>query len=131
MSLGGAFKSSEEYNHSLVQHDTFGHLFPKARYFEGKVVLASGCYQHSVVIKEEIDIEASPWWYESINDFAFKFLEDKEDESIWEVWISVKIEEVEVEVEVDIEDDIEDEEGMIEYDHTEMNINVLKERKIL
>ena len=74
-----------------VKSNTWGHLFPKDGYYEGSITVAQGVYGNVVILKEDIDIEGSPWWFQEIN----QFLDTVEMESgcIYKIDISVFVDE--------------------------------------
>lgn len=78
MSLASVLSETEAQNKSIVMADAWGHLFPTSAK-EGFIWLAVTEYRRigTVILKEDIDIDGSPWWYETIHDFAYEF--NKED----------------------------------------------------
>lgn len=75
----------------IVNQATWGHLFPKGRYFEGKVRIALGAYGSIIILDEQIDTESSPWWFDALSKFAGELSEDMESGEVREVAISVTI----------------------------------------
>lgn len=85
----------EAHYKSIVMHNTWGHLFPKERFYQGKVVIAINMYEsQGAVILDEKDLpNASPWWYDAITEFAFEAFKDADtnDGIVYEVDIQVEI----------------------------------------
>jgi len=81
----------EGHYKSIVMHKTFGHLFPDGTHYEGSVRVSQSIYGSIVVLDEQIDIAASPWWFNAINTFASKMSEDMEAGDVCEFKIKVEI----------------------------------------
>lgn len=74
-----------------VYAETWGHLFPDGDEYKGKLKLCTGVYGENCILSEQIDIDGSPWWYSSLQDFVSDFLMDKEEGRIYEVDILAKV----------------------------------------
>lgn len=83
-----AFRDEEWEN--TVRQNTWGHLFPKDGYYEGKIFVAHGEYGDIIIVKEDIDVPGSPWWFQEINDFV-DTLDYIKEGTVYEVAISVKV----------------------------------------
>lgn len=59
----------------IVQHQTWGHLFPeKDKVFFGTIRVAQSAYGDLIVLKDTSGVPSSPWWYESLMEFTSEFL---------------------------------------------------------
>lgn len=65
------FAEHERLHKQAVMHDTWGHLFPNESK-RGTILFACMTYDHIRVLHEQIDIDGSPWWYETLHEFAFQ-----------------------------------------------------------
>lgn len=72
-----------------VQHQTWGHLFPKkGKVFIGKLRVAESDYGDYVILKDDSNVDSSPWWYSSLNDFVLDFLRNQDSVgSVFEIKI--------------------------------------------
>jgi hypothetical protein len=85
-----AFSEHEARFKNHVITTTWGHLFPTESK-EGYLTLASTEYKDVVIIKEEIDIEGSPWWFRAVHDFAYKIFSKAKVGTVKRIPISVTI----------------------------------------
>jgi len=67
-----AFDEHESHARMVANHQTFGHLFPTGTHYAGKIRIALSIYGDVIVLDEEISIDASPWWFSAVNDFAYE-----------------------------------------------------------
>jgi hypothetical protein len=81
------FTNPDHYN--KVQQSTWGHLFPSDGYYEGSVTFTHTVYGNCVIIKEDIDIDGSPWWFDSITQFMNDLYDEIEEGTVYVVDISV------------------------------------------
>jgi len=90
-----AFAQHEKNAQTAVIHNTWGHLFPKGEHYTGKLRIAYSAYaemDHSV-IDEKIGIDGSPWWYQTLCDFAYesKELIGAQDGEVWDININADV----------------------------------------
>lgn len=121
--MRNVFGLAEADTYEKVAHDTWGHLFPEGRYYEGKIRVCEAVYGQISILDEKIDINASPWWYDAITDFVSKLSSDGklEDGCIYDIDISVSI----------VDHPEYDEDGELEECKSEFVINTLKTKKVL
>jgi len=93
MTLANAFEPIEQINKNIVMSNTWGHLFPQKKYYEGHITIARGVYSEIIILEEDIDIEGSPWWYEATYDFINELTWDVEAGEIFKIDIAVSIDE--------------------------------------
>ena len=112
---------ADAYNKVAI--DTWGHLFPEGRYYEGKIRVCETIYGQTPIIDEKIDINASPWWHDAITDFVYKLSSDGEleDGCVYDIDISVAI----------VDHPEYDEDGELDKCESEFVINTLKLTKVL
>lgn len=71
MSLADAFAPVEAGYRNQVMTETFGHLAPHPRQkYSGEILFTHGEYGDIIVIRNEIEIEDSPWFFEDIQEFV-------------------------------------------------------------
>ena len=60
-----------------IQHQMFGHLFPKdEEVFSGYIIVSKTDYGDLVIIKDASNVPSSPWWFGSLMEFTHSFLEE-------------------------------------------------------
>ena len=91
MSIPDAFAPAEARHKQIVFHQTWGHLFPKGDRYQGVITLAETAYGQTAILKEDIDIAGSPWWYECVHDWALDYLDGKEVGEVYRVAVDVRI----------------------------------------
>jgi len=69
MGMAEVFAPIEAAKRAAIFADTWGHLFPKGP-ATGYIVVAHSIYRDVVILEEELNINGSPWWYETVHDFA-------------------------------------------------------------
>ena len=76
MSMASVFQIIDDNNRRVIQHHTFGHLFPDGeKTFRGHLIVSETDYGDIVVIKDNSGVESSPWWFASMNKFVDEFLD--------------------------------------------------------
>jgi len=70
---------------------TWGHLFPKDDTYFGTIRVCTGIYGENCILSEEIHIDGSPWWYETLQSFVCDFLMDKEEGVVYEIYITATV----------------------------------------
>lgn len=70
----------EADNRNIVNHDTFGHLYPTDKeVHKGKICAAHGDWGDIVLISESVEgIGDSPWWFASLNEFVTEAIKSDE-----------------------------------------------------
>ncbi len=82
----------EADNKNKAIHETFGHLFPNKKHYEGIVRIAYTVYGNIEVLDENDTLpNSSPWWFASLNDFAGEEINSMECGEVAEFNISVTI----------------------------------------
>jgi len=81
----------DAHNKSIVMANTWGHLFPTKKHYEGIVRIAYSTYGQIIVLDENIGIDSSPWWYEAINNYAGEMVDDMNLGDVCEFKIMVDI----------------------------------------
>ena len=108
-----------------VTLDTWGHLFPEGKYFEGTIRVCQPEYGVSLIIlNEKIDILSSPWWYDAIQKFVFEQGHTSDifdDGSIYDIDISVTI----------VDHESFDDDGELTEVQAEFVIRQLRKTKVL
>lgn len=86
-----AFLPVEEQNYAVVMHNTWGHLFPQnmTEPIKGKIRIAYGIYRDIIILDEQVEIDGSPWWYNTLQDFLRDF--DIEEGEVLELTINVHL----------------------------------------
>ena len=85
MSMEEQFASYEAEWRNRQNCMTFGHLFPKkGKLYGGTLYVGSGCYGDTIILKECIAIEGSPWWFASVTEFVDNFM-DKRDDGVFRI----------------------------------------------
>jgi hypothetical protein len=75
MGLNHIASSIQQDNYRIVQHQTWGHLFPKPKsVFIGFIRIALTDYGDLIVLKDASNVPASPWWFSSLMEYTGKFL---------------------------------------------------------
>ena len=70
-------------NHRIIQHQTWGHLFPEqGKTFIGFIQLALTAYGDLIVLKDKSNVPASPWWYSSLMEYSNEFLMEKDNAGV-------------------------------------------------
>ena len=91
MTMADAFGPAAARDKAIVFHQTWGHLFPKGDSYKGTIVLAETVYGQTAILKEDIEIASSPWWYECIHAWADEFLLRHETGKVYTVNVHVRI----------------------------------------
>lgn len=75
MSLASAFNPINEANYRMVQHQTWGHLFPAnmVEPVKGRIRVAYGNYGDFIVLDDDVPIDSSPWWFDTLMAFVSDF----------------------------------------------------------
>lgn len=56
----------------------WGHRLPQKNIpIFGALRIADGAYSAKIILEQNIDIEESPWWYDAVQQFTAKFLNDR------------------------------------------------------
>jgi hypothetical protein len=75
VSVADAFAPIEEKYRNQVMAETFGHLAPQPRQkYSGEILFTHGEYGDIVVIKNTIDIDDSPWFFEDMQQFVAGYI---------------------------------------------------------
>ena len=75
MGLRDIAETIQADNKRLVMHQTWGHLFPEdGLQCEGRILLTETIYGDCLIIDEDIDIPASPWWHSAVHEWAGEWL---------------------------------------------------------
>ena len=83
MSMKEACAQIEADARQKVQHQVFGHLFPKEdETFAGTARICQDVYGNTVILDDSSNVPNSPWWYETLNEWAFDFLLDHKDTGV-------------------------------------------------
>jgi len=92
MSIADAMVGIEAHNSMLVMHDTWGHLFPTKKYYEGALRVAYTEYGYIDVLGEHDDLPAgSPWWADAASEFACDVSDEMERGEVAEFMVAVNI----------------------------------------
>lgn len=94
-SLAKAFAPWEAHRREIVLQDTWGHPAPKKnKRYEGRIVFAVGCFgsdnlNPTVLSCEFGDLDSSPWFFESLQDFlADDAFTEQQEGNVFE-WVGV------------------------------------------
>lgn len=100
MSIESAFVASDAHYRNVIKHDTWGHLFPEDLQgsVTGYIRIAKSVYGDVVVVDQNIPIEPSPWFHESMMEFVDGVSERMDDGEVWEIftecWVDSHIESI-------------------------------------
>lgn len=93
MGLKDIARTIELDNYRIIQHQTWGHLFPnKKEVFIGSIRIALTDYSDLIVLKDSSNVPSSPWWFSSLTDYANDFLTEKNNPGVvYEIQIHCKV----------------------------------------
>ena len=88
------FTEIDNLNRDIVQHQTWGHLFPSdtGGAVHGAVRVSKSCYGDVTILENNIPVPGSPWEHASLWDYVTSISDEIPDGEVWEFFTECWVE---------------------------------------